>query len=226
MIIPGREIKKEACKMARAKKTEAEKTAKAVETVRMLQAMRQARAAEAAAQTVEEPKAETAQAVEEPKAETTQTVEEPAAAKTETVEKPTAKAETVEVGKAAKRGAKKEKGAAAQNAEAEQIARDAQEACAACSSGRTVVRDEETKQRLSNRLARLEGQVRGIRGMIERDAYCTDVLVQASAASAALRAFEKSLLEAHMRGCVAEELREGRRDVLDELVDTINRLLH
>lgn len=98
-------------------------------------------------------------------------------------------------------------------------------ACCRTAGTRTVVRDEETKRRLIHRLSRLEGQVRGIRGMIERDAYCTDVLIQASAASAALRAFEKNLLEAHVRGCVVEGIRENREEVLDDLIETLTKMI-
>ena len=86
-------------------------------------------------------------------------------------------------------------------------------------------RTEEEKKALINRLSRIEGQIRGIRGMIERDAYCTDVLVQASAASAALNSFNKELLSSHIRSCVAEDIRAGQDEVIDELVCTLQKLM-
>ena len=86
-------------------------------------------------------------------------------------------------------------------------------------------RTEEEKKALINRLSRIEGQIRGIRGMIEKDAYCTDVLVQASAASAALNSFNKELLSSHIRSCVAEDIRAGQDEVIDELVCTLQKLM-
>lgn len=78
-------------------------------------------------------------------------------------------------------------------------------------------RTAEEKKKLKNRLVRIEGQIRGLAGMIEADAYCPDILIQASAVSAALRAFERELLSAHVRTCVAEDIRAGREDTVDEL---------
>ena len=86
-------------------------------------------------------------------------------------------------------------------------------------------RAEEEKKALMNRLSRIEGQIRGIRGMIEKDAYCTDILVQASAASAALNSFNKELLASHIRTCVAEDIRQGKDEVVDELVVTLQKLM-
>ena len=86
-------------------------------------------------------------------------------------------------------------------------------------------RAEEEKKALMNRLSRIEGQIRGIRGMVEKDAYCTDILVQASAASAALNSFNKELLASHIRTCVAEDIRQGKDEVIDELMDTLQRLM-
>ena len=86
-------------------------------------------------------------------------------------------------------------------------------------------RPEEEKKALMNRLSRIEGQIRGIRGMIERDAYCTDILVQASAVSAAVNAFNKELLASHIRSCVAEDIRAGKDEVIDELVKTLQKLM-
>ena len=78
---------------------------------------------------------------------------------------------------------------------------------------------------LLNRLSRIEGQVRGIRGMLERDAYCTDILVQVAAANAALSSFARVLLSNHIKTCVAHDLREGKEETVDELVSTLQKLM-
>lgn len=78
---------------------------------------------------------------------------------------------------------------------------------------------------LIHRLNRVEGQIRGIRGMVERDAYCPDILVQAAAANAALNAFCKELLASHIRTCVAEDIRAGKDEAIDELVCTLQKLM-
>jgi len=78
---------------------------------------------------------------------------------------------------------------------------------------------------LLKRLKRIEGQVRGVQGMVERDAYCTDILTQVSAIQSALNAFSKELLANHIRTCVVEDLRENRLDTVDELVATIQRMM-
>ena len=90
---------------------------------------------------------------------------------------------------------------------------------------KTKMRTEEEKKKLINRLNRIEGQVRGIRSMIEKDAYCTDVLTQVAAASAALNAFTKELLANHIKTCVAEDIRAGRDETVDELVATLQKLM-
>ena len=74
-------------------------------------------------------------------------------------------------------------------------------------------------------LKRIEGQVRGIEAMIENDAYCNDVLIQSAAVNAAMNAFNKELLASHIRGCVARDIREGRDEVIDELVTTLQKLM-
>lgn len=78
---------------------------------------------------------------------------------------------------------------------------------------------------LINRLNRIEGQIRGIKGMIERDAYCTDILVQSAAVSAAVNAFNKELLANHIKSCVAEDIRAGKDEVIDELVVTLQKFM-
>ena len=70
-----------------------------------------------------------------------------------------------------------------------------------------------------------EGQIRGIRGMVEKSAYCPDILAQVAAANAALNAFSRELLAEHIRTCVARDVREGREETLDELVGTIQKLM-
>lgn len=76
-----------------------------------------------------------------------------------------------------------------------------------------------------NRLKRIEGQVRGIQGMLEKDAYCPDILVQVSAINAALNSFNKVLLANHIKSCVADNIREGNDEVVDELVTTLQKLM-
>ena len=76
-----------------------------------------------------------------------------------------------------------------------------------------------------NRLNRIEGQVRGIKRMLEQDAYCTDILIQVSAVNAALNSFNKELLAKHIRTCVAEDIRQGKDETIDELVVTLQKLM-
>ena len=94
-----------------------------------------------------------------------------------------------------------------------------------CCRHKTKHRSEQEEKDLVTRLNRIEGQIRGIRGMIERDAYCTDVLTQVAAASAALSSFTKVLLASHIKTCVAQDIREGRDDTVDELVATLQKLM-
>ena len=96
--------------------------------------------------------------------------------------------------------------------------------CCHCSQ-RKKERSPEEYKKLIHRLNRIEGQIRGIKGMIERDAYCTDILTQVAAVSAALNSFNKVLLGNHIRTCVAENIREGNDEVVDELVGVIQRLM-
>lgn len=78
---------------------------------------------------------------------------------------------------------------------------------------------------LVNRLNRIEGQIRGIKGMLEKDAYCPDILVQVAAANAALNAFNKELLANHIRTCVADDIRAGNDETIDELVGVLQKLM-
>ena len=86
-------------------------------------------------------------------------------------------------------------------------------------------RSESEYKDLVVRLNRIEGQIRGIKNMVESDAYCPDILVQVSAVTAALNAFNKELLANHIRTCVAEDIKSGKDDTVDELVNTLQRLM-
>lgn len=86
-------------------------------------------------------------------------------------------------------------------------------------------RGEEEYKDLLNRLNRIEGQIRGIKGMVEKNAYCVDILTQSAAANAALNSFNKVLLSNHIHTCVAERIREGDDEVIDELVKMIQKLM-
>lgn len=90
---------------------------------------------------------------------------------------------------------------------------------------KTKERNDSEYKKLINRLNRIEGQVRGIKGMVENNAYCTDILVQVSAINSALNAFNKELLASHIRTCVADDIRSGKDETIDELVLTLKRLM-
>ncbi len=95
--------------------------------------------------------------------------------------------------------------------------------CCHCEKKR--VRSDEELKRLSNRLCRIEGQVRGLREMLNRDVYCPDILVQVSAVNAALNSFSRELLSEHLRTCVADGIRQGDGEVIEELVAVMQRLM-
>ena len=90
---------------------------------------------------------------------------------------------------------------------------------------KTKQRSEEEYTKLIHRLNRIEGQIRGIRGRGENSAYCPDILVQVAAANAALNAFTKELLANHIKTCVADDIRAGRDETIDELVCTLQKLM-
>ena len=94
-----------------------------------------------------------------------------------------------------------------------------------CCCHKTKERTEEEYKRLIHRLNRIEGQIRGIRGMVENDAYCTDILVQVSAVTAALNAFNRELLSNHIKTCVARDIRDGKDETIDELVSALQKLM-
>lgn len=90
---------------------------------------------------------------------------------------------------------------------------------------RTKERSEEEYKRLVNRLSRIEGQIRGIKGMLEKSAYCPDILTQVAAVNAALNAFGRELLSSHIRTCVVEDVRAGKEDTVDELLVTLQKFM-
>lgn len=92
-------------------------------------------------------------------------------------------------------------------------------------SGRKKVREEPERRDLMNRLKRIEGQVRGLQRMLEEDAYCPDILTQASAVNSAVNSFCRVLLTNHLRTCVAKEIRAGRDEAVDELAETLQKLM-
>lgn len=94
-----------------------------------------------------------------------------------------------------------------------------------CPCQKIKERSREEARQLTNRLKRIEGQIRGIRGMVEKNVYCTDILMQVAAANAALNAFTRELLANHIRTCVAQDIRNGKDDTIDELVATLQKLM-
>lgn len=92
-------------------------------------------------------------------------------------------------------------------------------------SERKTIRSEDDKKKMINRLSRIEGQIRGIRGMVERGDYCPDIMLQVSAANAALNSFNKELLSRHLHSCVTQDLMAGREDTMDELLDILKKLM-
>ncbi len=97
-------------------------------------------------------------------------------------------------------------------------------ACPGC-GGRKKKRGEKEYRNLMNRLKRIEGQVRGIQKMLEEDAYCPDIMIQVSAVNSALNSFNKALLAEHMRSCVLNDIRSGRDEAVDELVETLQKVM-
>lgn len=94
-----------------------------------------------------------------------------------------------------------------------------------CCSHKIKKRSEEEYKKLINRLSRIEGQVRGVKRMLQEDAYCTDILIQVSAINSALNSFNKMLLAEHIRTCVANDIRQGKDETIDELVETLQKLM-
>ena len=97
--------------------------------------------------------------------------------------------------------------------------------CERCCSERKKQRTEKEYKDLINRLSRIEGQVRGIKGMIENDAYCVEIMTQVSAVTAALNSFNKVLLANHIETCVVEDIQAGKEGAVEELVNTVQKLM-
>ena len=94
-----------------------------------------------------------------------------------------------------------------------------------CCEHKTKERTDKEYKDLINRLSRIEGQVRGVKGMVEKNAYCTDILVQVSAITAALNSFNKELLAKHIKTCVVNDIKEGHDETIDELVNVLQKVM-
>lgn len=94
-----------------------------------------------------------------------------------------------------------------------------------CCSHKSKERSEKEYKDLINRLSRIEGQVRGIKAMVERDAYCTDIITQVAAINAALNSFNKVLLANHIKSCVTQDIKDGKEETVDELVTLLQKLM-
>ena len=95
--------------------------------------------------------------------------------------------------------------------------------CSGCAKKKE--RPDAEYKKLINRLNRISGQINGIKKMVENDAYCTDILMQVAAVNAALNSFNKELLGEHIRTCVADNIKNGNDEVVDELVNTLQKLM-
>ncbi len=100
-----------------------------------------------------------------------------------------------------------------------------QEGKCGCHSVKKKDRQEKEYKDLIHRLNRIEGQIRGIKGMVEEDRYCTDILIQVAAVNAALNSFNKVLLANHIRSCVVNDIKEGKEETIDELVETLQKVM-
>ena len=94
-----------------------------------------------------------------------------------------------------------------------------------CCANKMTIRAEEDKKKLINRISRIEGQLRGIKRMLEEDSYCNDILIQSAAVNAAMNSFNKELLNNHIHHCVVRDIKNGNDEVVDELLDTLQKLM-
>lgn len=101
--------------------------------------------------------------------------------------------------------------------------KDTEKKCCCC--GRKKERTDKEYKDLLNRLSRVEGQIRGIKRMVEEDCYCPDIMVQVAAANAALKSFNKVLLANHIRTCVADDIRNGQDNTIEELIETLGKVM-
>ena len=106
----------------------------------------------------------------------------------------------------------------------EKVLERTDDACEQCSS-KTNERSEKEYKDMINRLSRIEGQIRGIKGMVEKEVYCTDILVQVAAVNAALNSFNRVLLANHIKTCVTQDILNGKEETVDELVNTLKKLM-
>lgn len=102
---------------------------------------------------------------------------------------------------------------------------DEMNTCCHCGQEKTTERSAEEQRKLINRLSRIEGQIRGLKAMVENNAYCNDILVQSSAVTAAMNAFNRELLARHIRTCVVRDIRAGEDNTVEELVATVQKLM-
>lgn len=86
-------------------------------------------------------------------------------------------------------------------------------------------RSDDEKRNLISRLSRIEGQVRGVKAMVEEERYCVDIVTQVSAIQAALNSFNKELLARHIKTCVSDDIRDGKEEAVDELCDLLKKLM-
>ena len=94
-----------------------------------------------------------------------------------------------------------------------------------CCSCQTKHRDDAELKKLMNRLSRIEGQVRGVKGMLEKDTYCIDIITQVAAIQSALAGFNKALLKEHISTCVVEDVKQGKEEKVEELINTLQKLI-
>lgn len=94
-----------------------------------------------------------------------------------------------------------------------------------CCNCQTKHREEAELKKLMNRLNRIEGQVRGVKGMLEKDSYCIDIITQVAAIQSALAGFNKALLKEHISTCVVEDVKQGKEDKVEELINTLQKLM-
>lgn len=97
--------------------------------------------------------------------------------------------------------------------------------CETACSCRTKHRTADECTRLANRLSRIEGQIRGVKKMVQNDAYCPDILIQTAAVQAALKAFSRELLASHIQTCVADGIKAGDSDIIEELMDLLRKMM-
>lgn len=114
-----------------------------------------------------------------------------------------------------------------ENMENAEAGEDVEKEDAMCENCTQKTKDRSTKEYkdMINRLSRIEGQIRGIKGMVEKDVYCTDILIQVAAVNAALNSFNRVLLANHIKTCVTQDIKDGKEETVDELIQTLKKLM-